>query len=67
MTDRDRIRILREALKQAAFHFRAYEALHKVKGILYAIDTPEWRESVRKSKANREHAIDCERALQDTV
>lgn len=67
MTDRDRIRILRAALKEAALHFRAYEALHKEKGYNVALTHQAQQEAFRKARDNHERAINCERALQDTI
>ncbi len=68
MTDRERVRILRAALREAALHFRAYEALHTENLELRDFLTQDAEQDIRrKIKANRDRAIACERALQDTV
>jgi hypothetical protein len=60
-----KIKRLRDQLDVCAKIFRAYERMHTAK-LSKDISDHEWVKILAKVKANRELAIDCERALTDT-
>lgn len=57
MTDKDKIRLLRVAMRQAANTFRSYEQMHLAKMT---------DEGNRKAQENAQHARSLELTLQDT-
>ncbi len=62
LTDKERIAILLDALRECALTFRAYEQTHwaKLPHVTNKVDAEAINQKVR---ANRELAIRCERAI----